>query len=554
MDFLTVVTSGGQTFRRAIGPSALRIGRAPDNDLALEDLNVSRVHARIERRADGLYVLDAGAKNGVFVNGTRIAGEARLLPGDRVRLGATNLIVNAASSGAVEFTDAPLPRGAGTTFLPAAAALRTPPAIPLAHEATPPPREAGGPVPAWAGILAEANDQLVFHRPLPDLLETIMDLAGRAAPFERGLLLLLEGDRLIPQVTRVPPDEADRPIAISRTVVRRVVHDQESVLTSDALLDDRFRGGRSVEAQHLRSVMCVPLWNNREVIGVIYVDSRRHAGLFHEGNLRLLTQLANVAAVKIENARLFEQAVAAERMEQDLQRAAEIQTRLLPAAGPPMPGYRVCGRSTPCRSVGGDYYDYLALPEGRYGLALGDVAGKGLPAALLMCSLQAALRALADLALPPAEIAARLNRILCRQIPANRFVTFFLGVLDPRTHRLEYVNAGHNPPCLLRCAGPEERLAATGPPLGLFEAVSIAVRSVGMRPGDLLLCFSDGVTEEPGAGGREFGEERLFALGREGLGEEVEALADRITAALEGHMGGVHPQDDTTLVLLQRIA
>jgi sigma-B regulation protein RsbU (phosphoserine phosphatase) len=127
-------------------------------------------------------------------------------------------------------------------------------------------------------------------------------------------------------------------------------------------------------------------------------------------------------------------------------------------------------------------------------------------------------------------------------------------VLDPGIHRLEYVNAGHNPPCLLRRDGPGERLAASGPPLGMFEEIPLAVRSVDIRPGDLLLCFSDGVTEEPGAGGREFGEDRLFALGREGRGGDVEALAARIVAVLEDHVGGGHRQDDTTLVLLQRTA
>ncbi|PYT17334.1 MAG: hypothetical protein DMF51_02790 [Acidobacteria bacterium] len=159
-------------------------------------------------------------------------------------------------------------------------------------------------------------------------------------PFERGLLMLTEGDRLVPQVIRVPPDEAGSTISISRTIADRVLRSKESILTSDALLDDRFRMGHSVEAQQLRSVMCVPLWDNREVIGLIYVDNRHRAGLFTEENLRLLANLANVAAVKIENARLFEHVVAAERMEQELQRAAEIQDHLLPAQGPPIPGWR----------------------------------------------------------------------------------------------------------------------------------------------------------------------------------------------------------------------
>lgn len=540
MDFLTILTPDGRTLRREIGPESVRIGRAADNELALDDPNVSRIHARLSLRADGFYIEDAGAKNGVFVNGTRVEGEARLHPGDRFRLGSTTLILNAADTGGVEFTDTPLHQGSGTMVLRAATVLGTP---------APGPRDA----PSWTAILAEANEQLVFHRPLPELLETIMDLARRAVPFERGLLMLLQGDRLVPQVVRVPPDEAARPLSVSRTIADRVVRDKESVLTSDALHDDRFMRGASVEAQHLRSVMCVPLWNNREVIGLIYVDNRHRAGLFQEDNLRILTHLANVAAVKIENARLFGQALAAERMELDLQRAAEIQRFLLPSAGPSIPGYRLHGRSLPCREVGGDTYDFLELPDGRWAVSLGDVAGKGLPAALVMCSFQAALRALAGLALPAAEIGARLNRLLCRQIPENRFVTLFFAILDPATHRLEYFNAGHNAPCLLRRDGPPERLPVTGPPLGMFEEAAIGVRQARLRPGDLLICYSDGVTEETGGGEKEFSEERLFEVAREGLAEGPEKAAERITAALGDHLGGTSRQDDTTLLLLQRI-
>jgi serine phosphatase RsbU (regulator of sigma subunit) len=565
MDFLTIVTPDGRTLRREIGPECVRIGRAADNELPLDDPNVSRNHARLSRRPDGFYLEDAGAKNGVFVNGTRVEGEARLFPGDRFRLGSTTLILNAADSGGVEFTDTPLHQGSGTMVLRAATVLGTPapgvaPADGAAARAKPAgigPQSAaagrGAGVASWPAILAEANEQLVFHRPLPELLETIMDLARRAVPFERGLLMLLQGERLVPQVVRVPPDEAARPLAVSRTIADRVVRDKESVLTSDALHDDRFMRGESVEAQHLRSVMCVPLWNNREVIGLIYVDNRHRAGLFQEENLRILTHLANVAAVKIENARLFGQALAAERMERDLQRAAEIQRFLLPSAGPSIPGYRLHGRSLPCREVGGDTYDFLELPEGRWAVSLGDVAGKGLPAALVMCSLQAALRALAGLALPATEIGARLNRLLCRQIPENRFVTLFFAILDPAAHRLEYFNAGHNPPCLLRRDGPPERLPVTGPPLGMFEEAAIGVRRVELRPGDLLICYSDGVTEETGGGEKEFGEERLFEVAREGLAEGPEAAAERIAGALGDHLGGASRQDDTTLVLLQRI-
>ena len=553
MDFLTIITPEGTSARRDIDAQTLRIGRASGNDLVLQDLNVSRSHASIVRRSDGLYVLDAGGKNGTYVNDRRITEPALLRAGDRVRLGSTVLIVNGSEPNSVEFDDRPLLHGAGTTFLPAAN-LRTPDLrdIPLMLEATPPPLRAT--VAAVAGILQEANEQLVFHRPLSDLLETIMDLARRAVPFERGLLMLTEGDRLVPQVIRVPPDEAGSTISISRTIADRVLRSKESILTSDALLDDRFRMGHSVEAQQLRSVMCVPLWDNREVIGLIYVDNRHRAGLFTEENLRLLANLANVAAVKIENARLFEHVVAAERMEQELQRAAEIQDHLLPAQGPPIPGYQVFGSSVPCRAVGGDYFDYIGLEDGRYGIGLGDVAGKGLPAALLMCTFQAGLQALCEMGMPPGETIGRLNRLLCRQIPENRFVTFFFAVLDPGRHTLTYVNAGQNPPCRVRHGSMQlDRLPATGPPLGLIPDAVFTAGTLELSPGDVVICFSDGATEGRNGSDEEFGEERLLDIVRQAIPGTPEEIVRRATTAVDRHCAASPRQDDTTLVVLERI-
>jgi phosphoserine phosphatase RsbU/P len=555
MDFLTVITPEGTSARRDVDVDTLRIGRASGNDLVLKDLNVSRSHAAIMRRPDGVFVVDAGGKNGTFVNDRRIAEPTRLGPGDRVRLGSTLLIFNGTTPSNVEWSDRPMLQGAGTTYL-SATALRTPELhdIPLVLEAntpTPAPRR----FPSSAdSIIREANEELVFHRPLTEILETIMDLARRAVPFERGLLMLREGDRLQTQVIRVPPDEVGTTISISRTIADRVMHNQESILTSDALIDDRFRQGHSVEAQQLRSVMCVPLWNNRDVIGLIYVDNRHRAGLFSEESLRLLTYLANIAAVKIENARLFEQVVAKERMEQELQKAREIQDYLLPTQGPPIPGYEVFGHSDPCQAVGGDYFDYVELPGGRYGIGLGDVAGKGLPAALLMASFQSGLHALCEMGLPPGETIARLNRLLSRRIPMNRFITFFYGVLDPGGHTLTYVNAGQNPPCRVRPGAEVERLTATGPPLGLLADASFQIGTLELLPGDLLVCFSDGATEGRGPADEEFGEARLIDIVRQDPAATPEVIVQRATTAIERHCAASPRQDDITLVVLKRTA
>ncbi len=567
MDFLTVVTPDGESLRHEIKAGGLRIGRSSSNDLVLHDLNVSRLHAEIVRRPEGFYLLDAGGKNGTFLNEQRVGIPELLRTGDRVRVGATTLIFNGTPVSPVEWDDRPMLAGGATTILPAGE-IRTPALldIPILTEGaasgiaadgaapTPvpsAPSERGGAVAGDVSLFIEADRELVFHRPLREILEKIMDLARRAVPFERGLLMLLEGGELVPQVMRVPPDEAGRAISISRTITDRVIKHHESVLTSDALVD--FKGGRSVEGLQIRSVACVPLWNNREVIGLIYVDSRHRTGLFGEENLRLLTHLAHVVAVKIENARLYLQAVAAERMEQELLRASELQNYLLPSESPPITGYTLYGSSVPCRAVGGDYYDYIELTGGRYGIGLGDVAGKGLSAALLMFAFQASLRALSELDLPPDETVCRLNRLLARKIPANRFVTFFYGVLDPARHTISYVNAGHNPPWILRRDGATaDRLPQTGRPLGLFEKGSYRTETVELAPGEVLLCYSDGATEGTNPRGEEFGEERLLGILREARAGSPFEIVRRITAEIESHNAGEARQDDITLVALKR--
>jgi serine phosphatase RsbU (regulator of sigma subunit) len=543
MDFLTVTAADGTSFRHEMGARATRIGRSPGNDLVLDDPNVSRVHAEIVRGSEGCYLLDSGGKNGTFANDRRIDGPTLLRPGDRVRLGTTTLVFNGLASSRVRFSDDPLVQGAGTTILPAARSTPVPPA-----------RLPGSPGAEALAVVFEADRELVFHRALPEILETIMDLARRAVPFERGILMLLEDGRLVPQVVRVPPDEAGQTVSVSGTVTERVVRRQESVLTSDALADERFQKGQSVEAQQLRSVMCVPLRSDREVIGLIYVDSRRRAGLFTEESLRVLTHLANVAAVKIENARLFEQVVARQHIERELQRAAEIQRRLLPGEGPPIPGYEVYGSSTPCSAVGGDYYDYIALPGGRFALGLGDVAGKGLSAALLMCGFQSSLRALSDLDLRPEEMLVRLNRLLHGRIPENRFVTFFYALLDPVRHVLTYANAGQTAPLRFRPGTAVLRLPQTGQPLGFFENAAYGSAPLDMAPGDVLVCYSDGVTECRDGDDREFGEERLVHLVQESGADSPAGIAARITEAIRRHQTAPSAEDDVTLVVLKRTA
>jgi serine phosphatase RsbU (regulator of sigma subunit) len=538
--------------RHELQAQSLTLGRLSSNDLALDDASVSRIHAKIVRRTDGYYILDAGSKHGTLLNTRRVSEPTLLQPGDQILVGRTLLSFNGAPTVPVELIDTPLDPGSGTKIL-SAASLR-PVSMPGIDSTDTGAVSSGAAQSAAFRIIYKANEELVFHRPLLEIFERIMDLAHEAVPYERGVLMLLQGGELVKQVARVPKDETGEGLKLSSTIADRVISKQESILTSDAQKDTRFDGGHSVVLQHLRSVMCVPLWDNREVIGLLYVDNRHRAGLFTESDLSILTQLANVAAVKIENARLFEHALAAETMKQELEKAAEIQNHLLPQEGPSIPGFQLEGSSRPCHAVGGDYYDFVPLPGGRYAFAVGDVAGKGMPAALIMCSLQASLHALIEQDLSPAETTARLNRLLCGKLPVNRFVTLFYGVIDPATRTLTYTNAGHNPPAVLRSGGGLEHLSPCGPPLGFVDTSTYAAQAVVLEPNDLLVCYSDGITEAADPAGVDFGEQRLIDIVRADSGATSDDVVGRVFDAIDSHHAGTTPADDLTLVVLKRSA
>jgi serine phosphatase RsbU (regulator of sigma subunit) len=300
--------------------------------------------------------------------------------------------------------------------------------------------------------------------------------------------------------------------------------------------------------------MAVPLQTSERVIGLIYLDSPGQVLEFSPDDLNLLSVMANVAAIRIEHARLAEVEAAEQAMQRELEQAAEIQRRLLPASAPVIPGWDLAGYNAACRTVGGDYYDFFAYGEdGKFALVVGDVAGKGMPAAMLMSSLQARVQVLSELGPPVAQFVARLNKTISANCPMNRFITFFAGVLDPATGELSYCNAGHNPPLLVRANGDVEMLEGGGMILGILGMARYEQFTAQLNPGDVLVAFSDGVTEAPAPNvDEEFGEIRLADTIKAGAHEHAIGLIEGINRVLiEWTHGGV-THDDVTLVVVKR--
>jgi len=299
----------------------------------------------------------------------------------------------------------------------------------------------------------------------------------------------------------------------------------------------------------------------RGLLAVGDKESRRGVGPFPASDRRTLGLFANQAAIALENARLHLQALEKERLEREMQLAADIQRRILPRGAPEVPGYDLVGWNRPARQIGGDYYDLFQRQDGRVGLVVGDVSGKGMPAALMVSTLHSALHLLLDQVGVGPALLEMLNRHVFESSTSNKFITLLLAELEPASGRLTYLNAGHNPALLLRhCASVGdaadevrvEELGASGLPIGVLSGSRFQARGVTLEPGDLLCIYSDGITEAEAPDDEEFGTARLLALLREHRRSPLPELLEAIQTATGSFSAGLPQGDDQTLVLLRR--
>ncbi|MFN0120204.1 MAG: SpoIIE family protein phosphatase [Blastocatellia bacterium] len=550
----------------------ITLGRSTRNDLCLEDPFSSRLHAEVRQREDGFWVTDLGSANGTFFNGQRLTSPVRLREGDQIRIGETE----------IEFTEKAdtAPTRARTSILYAESLHQPSPEATIAAtsrnsasqlmsvfdtSARTQIRPAmGHPVPGQRdslAIISRLSLTLLSPVSLDETLTQVLDSIFEFLPADRGYVMLLEqpdGNKTTkPQLvckalkTRTAADAASE-IKISRSITEQVISKGDSILTSDALQDPRFQERKSIMLGGIRSVMAVPLAVESRVSGMIYVDSPYGTSRFTEQDLQLLTLLAGVAAIRIENVRLMDDHRERERLEKELSVASEIQLRLLPESPPDIPGYQLVGVSFPCYEVGGDYYDYFRKRDGRYLIALGDVSGKGTGAALLMSSLHASVRAQATTRLSGCEVVGEINQYIYDNTPQNRYVTFFYSELDARTHQLSYINAGHNAPLLVRAGGEVTRLDVGGFPVGIVPQCEYREGWAQMEPGDVLVIYSDGVTESVNEEEEEFTEARLIEVARQNHHRTAAGIRDRVDEAITRFVGKARSVDDLTLVILKR--
>jgi sigma-B regulation protein RsbU (phosphoserine phosphatase) len=560
--------------RLQLGRLRITIGRSARNDVCIPDPFASRVHAEVRREGDQYLIQDLGSANGTYYNGSRLEQVAPLTHGGRIQIGETEIVFKdkATERGLGPATiaeDAPVPEATiafdsaqHTTsgLLEAIEGARTQTsgrseAGAAAHQrvtgATAPAAEQGD----LLALISKVGVTLLASATLDETLKQVALLVFDAVPAERCLIMLREGSDgelkvRAAEMSDRRPDVGE--VRVSRTIVDEVVNRGRSVLTSDAQHDPRFMSS-TVTFQGIRSVLAVPLGVGERIFGMIYADSPFATSRFTEDHLKVLTTLGSVAAIRVENTRLLEEHLEQQQYERELQLAREIQQRFQPTAPPSVPGYELQGISFPSYQIGGDYYDFIPCTDGRLVIALGDVSGKGTSAALLMSSLHAAVHAQVASCRPITETVGAVNRYLADNTPANRFVTLFYAELDPATGGLSFINAGHNPPLIAHGSdGTLEQLGAGGLPLGILPDYDYREGRTQLRPGDVLVVYSDGVTETQAPRGEEFGTVRLQEVVSQNLHLTASGIRDKIEAALTAFAQGTPAVDDITLVIVKR--
>ena len=408
--------------------------------------------------------------------------------------------------------------------------------------------------PQHLATLYQITRELNSSLDLGTVLENVMDRVIEVTGAERGFLMLCDNSRgeLEFKVARgLDRRDLESPeFQVSTTIIRKVVQTRQPLLTDNAQFDERFTRGDSIMILGLRSILCVPILVKERLIGLVYVDNRLQAGLFNESHRELLAAFAAQAGVAIENARLYQVAVEKGRMEKELQMAQAIQRDLLPGRLPVLPGYEIAAEWRTAREVAGDFYDCFSTGDG-LGVVIADVSDKGAPAAIFMAMARSLIRG-AVLATDTPEAALRqTNATLLQDIESGMFVTVYFALLHPGG-RVTGVNAGHNRPLLWHAAqGTCEFLPRGGRPLGWFEDLPLNPVECQLMAGDVLVLYTDGLTEAENVDGKPFGEARLVEAMRVCADRPANAIKEHLIAAVESFRGAAPPFDDTTLVVIR---
>jgi phosphoserine phosphatase RsbU/P len=551
---LTVEPAQGPTFEWRVKGAAVTIGRSSKADLVVSDALLSREHARIYRVDGGWFVEDLHSRNGTRLNGETLTEPRAASPGDVLLLGGCQVVL-----GTVE-TEMKTPASASGAIR-GRSILR--PALDILNSARL-SREAI----AKAELsrlrrfaerlqpLIDVNQALSRLVDLDELLQLILTRTFQQLKPEEGAVFLTRRDGEVYRASSRTIDPEGQALFTSKTLTEEVVRGGHALLVQDAQVDERFQAADSVVQAGVHSLIAAPFLDpDGTSLGMIVLSSRAASRQFDEDDLELLTSLAAVAALRIRNVALAEEAAQRRRLDDELSLARAIQVALYPKNLPDLPGYEIVAFNLPSRTVSGDLFQVMTRKEGKECVFfIADVSGKGIGAALLTASLEALCAAPLEVGRAPDRVFARVSSLLHRRTSPEKYATALMATLRPESGTVRFANAGHNPGLLVRAWGSLKPLRATGVPLGMFPHADYRAETLNLSRGDMLILFTDGMVEARNPEGEEYGALRLEAVVVEHRGAPAREIAQALERDLADFVRGVPYTDDRTLVILKRTA
>lgn len=564
MAVLTSSDNSVENKRVSLSKEPVIIGRHPDCNIHIDDGSVSRHHAQVSFDGGSYFLQDLNSRNGTYLNEKEIHQPTRLYDHAKIRICDVTFLFSISDSP----PDAPVQpltkekQGYGVTS--SSVLLEDDPEesaskvvshfdVPSHYSGSHKHVSAEEKLATLTKITHALSESVERDEVLAKILEFLFELFTEA---DRGFVILKNADgRLQPLgvKTRRPGDE--EMIRISRTIVNQVMESKRPIMSSDAASDDRFDMAQSIVDFRIRSIMCAPLINSKdESIGVIQLDTLKQSIAFKEEDLETLVTVAMQASLAIQKSDLFEDVKRSEHIRTDLELAHEIQQRFLPQRAPATPNFEYFSFYRPMQQVGGDYFDYVALPDDRIAVIVADVVGHGIAAALLMAKVSAESRFALATSNSAVEAVSKMNNSLSG-MNIDRFVTLALGMLDTKTNQLTIVNAGHMPPIIRKSAsGDINQLAIneSGLPLGIMEDYEYESVQIDLDAGDVIVMYTDGINEAMNADGMQLTTEKMIQEIREGQAKSPEAMGDQICQAVARHVGREPAIDDMCLVCIGR--
>jgi len=560
-----VGTDGKRFYSWDLTPGKHLIGRETGGgqsscEFTIQDKTVSRKHAEIEANADGSkhYITDLGSHNGTLINGERLDACREVKEGDAIMFGQTEF--------RLAHSDEPQSRPSGPTKTRLSNLDPKNSVFLSINEALKPLPKKSSELPDLLPTLFDMAKMLVLPEPKEVMLQRSLELISKVIPAQRLAVLFVSEDQeeVYTVATILPGGRDPGEFTLSRTIVKEIITNKNAILIGDPMNDPRFAEQKSIIMSEMKSAVAAPLFDEGRVLGILYVDTTSPLQSYNDEHLRVLATFGNIIASRLLNYELLAERQEKQVIDAELRRASDIQKGLLVDTPPEFAGYTLRAFQEQSRAVGGDLYDMRVLPDGRLLFLVADVSGKGLGAALLMSNILASFRILYesdefDLSRAVRQVSLQVNHFS----RTGEFATLFIGLAEPNSKIIRYVNAGHNPPVVVRKDGGIEHLDPTGHMIGAFDFSEWKEERIELSDDDILFIFSDGVTEaqraattgsdEPDAEEDQYGDERMEKLLVESRGTNPAEVVDCLMHDILEFIGDAPRSDDITMMIIKRV-